>query len=357
MRRGLMKWRQDELSATDLHERVARLRAAFLEAGLDGIIVYTTLVNPAAVHYLTGFTPYWSDGLLYIPRAGRPIFVTALSKRVGAWLASVNPTCEILHSPRPGLKMAEAIGAGGGGFLGAVELEMMPGVLVEDLISGGAIDLTDATALFATVRAKPTEAELRLAAKADSIASAAFASVDLSAETVGGVTGPLEREVRLAGAEECYVAIAPDLQADDRFGRVDGRRPLGTTFAVRLSIAYNGVWIRRSESFTRDPELVSRLGDFNDWISATMARLDLSSGIGNQLRAMAERASLELASWQLETPVGVRPLKRVAGSGGEGGPIVVPYGVLSLAVRAGGVSLLGARLLDPRADVKPAEAA
>src|SRR3712207_5770451 len=102
MRRGLMRWREDELSVEDVRCRQARLQAAMGEAGLDGVIVYTNHVRSAGVTYLTGFTPYWSDALLLVPRNGEPLFATALSKRVGEWIRSVNPTGEIANSPTPG---------------------------------------------------------------------------------------------------------------------------------------------------------------------------------------------------------------------------------------------------------------
>src|ERR1700756_2030262 len=102
MRRGLMRWDADELPKGTLLDRIARLRAAMASAGLDAFLLYTNLVQPSAVTFLTGFTPYWSDGLLLVPKTGAPVFATALSKRVAGWIASTNPVSEIVNTPRPG---------------------------------------------------------------------------------------------------------------------------------------------------------------------------------------------------------------------------------------------------------------
>ena len=63
MRRGLMEWNPQELPVDVLDARIARLRAEMKRAGLDAFIIYTNLVRPSAVAHLTGFTPYWSEGL------------------------------------------------------------------------------------------------------------------------------------------------------------------------------------------------------------------------------------------------------------------------------------------------------
>src|SRR4051794_22053503 len=99
MRRGLMEWNSEELPVVTLNERTWRLQAAMRREGLDGILFYTNLVRPSAVTYLPGFTPYWSDGILLLPRSGEPVFATALSKRVANWIRSTNPTSEIINTP------------------------------------------------------------------------------------------------------------------------------------------------------------------------------------------------------------------------------------------------------------------
>ena len=109
MRRGLMRWDPQELPVDVLEARIARLRAAMKVAGLDAFVIYTNLVRPSAVAHLTGFTPYWSEGLLLVPTAGRLVFATALSNRVADWIRSTNPVSEVVSTPRPGRLLGERL--------------------------------------------------------------------------------------------------------------------------------------------------------------------------------------------------------------------------------------------------------
>src|SRR5262245_31692930 len=99
MRRGLMQWNPQELPLGVLEARIAGLRAAMKSADLDAFLIYTNLVRPSAVTYLTGFTPYWSEGLLLVPATGRLLFATALSNRVADWIRSTNPVSDVVSTP------------------------------------------------------------------------------------------------------------------------------------------------------------------------------------------------------------------------------------------------------------------
>src|SRR5215469_16568389 len=101
MRRGLMGWNETDLPLAVLRQRLSRLQAALKGAGLGGLIIYTNIARPAAATFLTGFTPYWSEGLLLIPLTGDPVFATALSKRVSEWIRTVMPIGSIENTPQP----------------------------------------------------------------------------------------------------------------------------------------------------------------------------------------------------------------------------------------------------------------
>src|SRR6202790_51918 len=129
MRRGLMAWDENELPRSVLTQRIEGLRAVMNRDGLDGCIFYTNLVQPSAVTYLTGFTPYWSDGLLLVPKSGAPVFATALSKRVANWISSTNPVSEIVHTPKPGGAVGGRLAADGCRRIGGLGLGRLPGGL------------------------------------------------------------------------------------------------------------------------------------------------------------------------------------------------------------------------------------
>ena len=67
MRRGLMAWDSNELPRAALKARIDALRTAMRGQNLDALIAYTNIARPAAVHWISGFTPYWSEGLYLLP--------------------------------------------------------------------------------------------------------------------------------------------------------------------------------------------------------------------------------------------------------------------------------------------------
>ncbi|MCC2612532.1 aminopeptidase P family N-terminal domain-containing protein [Neorhizobium sp. Rsf11] len=337
MRHGLILWREDELSLSDVKARQVRLQQAIIAAGLDGVLIYTNHVRSAGVTWVSGFTPYWSDGLVLVLREGLPIFLTALSKRVGEWVKSVAPTFEVAHSPFPGKLAGERLARVGAKRLGVVELDRMPGGVVEEIASVLPVELSDATDLFTKVRGQVDGAELNLVRLTDGIAREAFKAGDAASKFAGDFTGPVERAVRLAGAEECYVAVAPDLSKDRCFIRT-GKAELGRTFAVRLSVAYNGIWVRRIETFSAVSEIAARLAS----VSVEMDRASSAHPADGSISAFYVPDGAKLIDWHLEAPYGTRPLKIIADAEK---PLAapVPYGILTTAFTLDGETIVAAR--------------
>ena len=189
MRRGLMLWREQELSASDVQARQLRLERAMRSADLDAFLVYTNHVRSAGVTYLTGFTPYWADALLLIVPGQKPLFATALSKRVGTWIRSVNPTAEIAHSPKPGRIIGERLASYGCRRIGVLELDRLPAGLAEEMTSVAAFDFLDGSHLFAGVRSERDERELNLVRQADILATQALNAVDPTSGHLGEMLG------------------------------------------------------------------------------------------------------------------------------------------------------------------------
>lgn len=341
MRHGLMLWRENELSQLNVLSRQNRLQSMMVQNNLDGMLFYTNHVRSAAVSYLTGFTPYWSDALLFIPALGQAVFMTALSKRVGTWIQSTSPTTEVAHSPHPGTLAGEHIAHAGYKNIGVIEKDHMPGGLMEEINAAAQLNLIDSSALFATVRQEADDPELRLAETADKIAAEAFSYVPNDPVKISDVTAVLERAVRNAGAEECYIAIAPDLSQDIRLARLKGQTPLGDRFAVRLSVAYNGVWIRRTESFCRDQSDKSTVHAAN-WLDNLAITLDPSELISTQLSKNLPTPGVHIEDWTLEAPLGTRPLKVLSTRTTEVEKRM-PYGVLTIQLSWEGRPIILAR--------------
>src|SRR5437870_2621968 len=151
MRRGLMGWNAEELPVAVLDARLARLRAAMQKSRFDAFLAYTNNVRPSAVAFLTGFTPYWSDALLLVPKSGAPVFATALSKRVGEWIRTTDPVSEIVNTPKPGTLIGERLNSDPLiRRVGVLEFDTLPSGLADDLAAAApAVEWVDGTALFA----------------------------------------------------------------------------------------------------------------------------------------------------------------------------------------------------------------
>jgi hypothetical protein len=249
MRRGLISRSGVELPDAALDARLDRVRAAMQAENLDALVIYTNNTRPAAVSWLVGFVPYWSEALLVVPRQGTPYLVAALTFRVKTWIERVSRLGEVLHNPRVGLKAAQQIASTQkNAAVGVVDFDGLPAGIGDDLREGGP-DLTfrDASALFARLRGKADPAEIALSSKAAAIAHAALALAQ--GETLNAMIAGAERQARLLGAEEIYIAAAPDLARGARFLRIEGEPARGENFALRATVAYKGTWVRLVRSF------------------------------------------------------------------------------------------------------------
>ncbi|MEA2824858.1 MAG: hypothetical protein QOF03_1340 [Alphaproteobacteria bacterium] len=318
MRRGLMAWDADEIPIEALKQRVQRLQSAMAAAGQDGILLYTNFIRSGAVSYLTAFSPYWADGVLLVPRLGEPIFATTLSKRVGSWIQSVKPIGDLVTSPTPGTVLGQKLAAGGGiRRLAILELDNFPSGLYGEIAAAlPGVEIVDGSEVFAAARAHLDDVERRLLGKAQSMAQAALERLRFGASTdVGAAVGAVEEFARLQGAEEVYVAIAPDLDSDRRFVRLSGNRPLGRRFAMRASLAYKGAWIRQTKTYSRDKADAQPIRRADTWFKALLANIDAAAALRDQIAAGTERLpGAELVGWMAESPMGTRPLAVIASS-------------------------------------------
>jgi hypothetical protein len=101
--------------------------------GLDAFLLYTNLVRPAAVCWLTGFTPYWIESLLLVPRDGGTMLATALSKRVSDWVRATSQIDDIVNTPKPGPAIGARLVATSAQRIGVLELDGLPAGLYDDI--------------------------------------------------------------------------------------------------------------------------------------------------------------------------------------------------------------------------------
>jgi hypothetical protein len=263
MRRGLISRSKLELPDAVLDARLDRLRAGMRASRLDALVIYTNNTRPAAVSWLTGFVPYWSEALLVVPPARDPVLVVALTFRVKPWIERTSRVADVIHTPRIGMEAARLVAAGkADAATGIVDFDRLSAGIADDLREAGPLlVLSDAGEMFAALRAKADPAEIMLAMRAASIAGRALSGIAPQGD-IGEIVGSVEGEARRLGAEEVYVAVAPDLARDRRLVRMEsgpsGEPALGERFAVRASVAYKGSWVRQVRTLVRTERTAGR---------------------------------------------------------------------------------------------------
>jgi hypothetical protein len=335
MRRGLISRSDVELPDAALQARLDRVRTAMREAQLNTLVVYTNNTRPAAVSWLTGFVPYWSEALLVVPQDGAPYLVAALSFRVKTWIERTSRIGEVLHHPRVGLKAAQQIATTRkNSAVGIVDFDGLPAGIADDLREGGPnLILSDASALFAKLRSRADPAEVALAARAAVIAHRALSEAE--GDTLNAMIAAAERQARLLGAEEIYLAAAPDLADDARFVRVEGGAALGKNYALRATVAYKGTWVRLVRT-SGDPAAVRE------------AAVRLAEAVA---QLPSDRGFAGFRSWLVEGCRTAQPLEPLMGSRlgashpPSPGALISVQGALALdggTVLVGAPALLGA---------------
>ena len=304
MRRGLISRSKIELPDCAFESRIARLRAALIEAHLDALIVYTNNTQPAGVSWLTGFVPYWSEALAVVPCDGEPYLVVALSNRVKGWIEHTSRVADVIHTPRIGLEAARLIAASKtDAAVGVVDFDTLSAGIADDLTEGGPrLVLWDASNLFARLRSEADPTEIALACKAAIIAAHALAEVPQHEESLGRIIAAVEAEARGLGAEEIYIAAAPDLARDPRLIRIEGESVLGESYALRATVAYKGCWIRLGRTFFRYGTFTDRYRQAAEKFAAAVANLP------------SDRAFTKFPFWLIEGCRLAQPLAPLMGS-------------------------------------------
>jgi len=229
--------------------------------------------------------------------------------------------------------------------VGVVELDALPSGSYDDFSAAApAVELVDATALFAQARRGADTAERHLLACADAIAVAALAQVDATSATdAGSIAGAVEKHARLAGAEEVYITVAPDLAADRRMIRPSAAT-LGDIFALRASIAYKGCWVRRTRTFAKDAAGRSAVARADAWFVLLAQSIVPGKPLADQINTQVQALAAEPENWMAESCIGTYPLQVTASSRSlsNGAPAAGDFIVLSLALTIDGSPWVGA---------------
>jgi hypothetical protein len=311
MRRGLISWSKTELPTVVFDRRVERVRAAMAAAQLDALVLYTNNTRPGAVQWLTGFLPYWSEALLVLPRRGGPHLMVGLSKRVEDWIERNAHLAGITFTPRAGVEAGKLLAGAARGAVGVVDLAGLPAGIRDDLVAGGSgLTLVDASPLVERLRAAADPAEIALAVTAATIAHRALAEVSPRHSGIAASIAAVEGEARRLGAEEVYVAAAPDLEQSRRLVRIEGSPVAGRSFALRATVAYKGAWVRMVRTVRRDgADAVARAAER---FAAAVAALPDAGGFAGTPSWLVEGCRLaqpleHLLGSRVEMPLALAP--------------------------------------------------
>jgi hypothetical protein len=147
----------------------------------------------------------------------------------------------------------------------------------------------------------------------------------------------VDGEARRQGAEEVYIAVAPDLAKSRMLRRQEGDGTLGVRFAVRASVAYKGAWVRMTRTLARDG---------TDDLAATGGQFAAATAMLPDTAALAA-----FPAWLIEGCRALQPLEPFAGSVIAEAIAIPPGAVVTVSVAIdtpGGPVLIGAPVLTGR---------
>jgi Xaa-Pro aminopeptidase len=334
MRRGLISWSRTELPESVLDGRVARVQAAMVQARIDALAVYSDPSRTAGASWLSAFVPYWNRGILIVSKTGRPILFTGMSNRVHGWIKRNANLADVVYSTDLGGDAAKFIARGAPQAIIAVpDMSAVPGPVTEGLTTTGAT-IVDGTALLARQHASADPAELALFFRAAAIAHASLATLHTGEADAGTLIAEVDGEARRRGAEEAYIAIAPDLARNRSLYRLEGAAKVSDRFAVRASIAYKGTWVRMTRTLSRDA------GN-----GTTAAEEQFAAAVA----ALPDPTALtRFKSWLIEGCHATQPLEALAGNMVAEAIGIAPGAVVSVQATIdtpGGAMLMGAPVL------------
>ncbi|HZR67607.1 MAG TPA: aminopeptidase P family N-terminal domain-containing protein [Burkholderiales bacterium] len=311
MRHGLIAWSRDEVPASALDARVAKLQAAMRKEALDCVLVYSSFARPAAVAWLTHFVPYWNDALLAVFPDGAPVLLAAFSKRMNPWIHETSRVGEVRAAPDLGKGAAALMSEKRVSRLGVVELDALPWRIAQPIADPTRdAELVDASGVFTDVRHPADAFEIALARRAAQIARRALDAAADGSRLASHALAAAERSARLEGAEDVIARLAPDLREDATLVRMEGDAPLGARWALELTVSYKATAVRVTRSFASGATPPS-WREADAWLERTVAASAMADGAPGRVAAYRVDVALgtePLATWDTDGPETSVPL-------------------------------------------------
>jgi hypothetical protein len=236
MKRGLIEWDRAQLPPEVFESRLARVRATLAERNLPALLVYTDVWRSNQARFLTNFMPYWNRSLVAIPLHSPPILLCALSPRVYPWIKSVT----IFEDIRPASKLMPTLNQlcaeRQWSTLGVLDLPMLPVEIHSRLNEIEIVDVPSGAIC------EPDAAELSMRRRAADLARRILEDqLPRGANALDHhFVGRLEREFRLAGAEDLVILLG----SPGAVPRPAHGVRLGASYSVAIAFEYCGHWVK-----------------------------------------------------------------------------------------------------------------
>jgi hypothetical protein len=345
VRRGWMDWLPEEVPREKLVERIEQVAQACQAQSVDALLLYSGFTRPVRVSVLTHFVPFWSQAALVVTRDGQTMLTMATTGRTVQWIRQ----CAVVDEVRVGPDIGHTAGQwlherGLGRSLALADRGDWPQAALDGLKRA----MPDAVLQLANGWYDPLDAGFGptavVAARALELARGGLAQVDalgrgsLHERDAHEIVAAIDGYCRARGAEEVSVLVATDVRRSARLQRLEGPTRLGSHFAVQLSVAYKGHWLRCGSSFMRDGPAVVEWPACAEWRQRVQqASIPPGAQAGQWVAQFKSgSASTVMGDWSLESRSRGLPLVCIAAPGHAEHTPVPRFSTLTARLRSEG---------------------
>jgi Xaa-Pro aminopeptidase len=255
VKRGLVVLDPAETPAREFAQRVSTLQRRIAGEGVDVALVYGDVSRSEDIGYLTNLCIYWNEGMVAVPVAGDPVFLTKLSPRVHSWMRRTSTVSDLRSGRSFGELVAAMLAGRAGGVVGLVDSELWPAAVGDEV--RGALAGWQVRPLGPIVRdqrAVPSAAQLRLLRAGARILAGALGDVCAPGLAVAERVAMLELALRGGGFTDVLVettaldegSVTLEITGEYRHGWVHASRvahsgAVGPPWLPALEAALNAV--------------------------------------------------------------------------------------------------------------------
>jgi hypothetical protein len=209
MKRGLVVLDDSEISAAERERRVRELQERVSAQGVDVALVYGDVHRSDDIGYLTNLCIYWNEGVLAVPAAGDPVFLTKLSPRVHGWMRRTSTVSELRSGRGFGALARELLADRPSGTIGLVDARRWPATVVDEIAAAlPGWELRLLGDLVRDQRLIPSRGEVELLRAAGRIVARAAGRASAPDLAAAARVALVESELRGAGFADVLVTSA-----------------------------------------------------------------------------------------------------------------------------------------------------